>query len=78
MAVQGSAEIRGIPGNWRWRNTDADGRETASRAGFSSIGSAVDELVRLFGDDYPIDVVRLDEKGHEVSRYRYQAESRTP
>jgi hypothetical protein len=69
MPSDGHAEIFGLPGNWRWRSQDDSGQAVSSRAGYSSIGAAVDDIVKLFGEDHPIEVVRLDPDGAEVSRH---------
>ncbi|HEX2064234.1 MAG TPA: hypothetical protein VHE80_07405, partial [Acidimicrobiales bacterium] len=71
----GHAEIFGLPGNWRWRSRDHSGHVVTSRAGYSSVSGAVDDIVKLFGEDYPIEVVRLDQQGAEVTRHWHRPES---
>lgn len=75
MASSGHAEIFGLPGNWRWRSHDGSGRVVSSRAGYSSVSGAVDDIVKLFGDDHPIEVVRLDQQGAEVTRHWHRQQS---
>lgn len=72
MSQHALAEIRGTPGNWRWRSRNADGHEVSCSAGYIAVGSAVDDIVKLFGEGHPIDVVRVDAHGRELSRHRHE------
>lgn len=78
MLSDGHAEIFGLPGNWRWRSHANGGQAVSSRAGYTSISAAVDDIVELFGEDHPIEVVRLDQNGAEVSRRWHRAGSPAP
>ena len=63
------AEIYGLPGNWRWRSLTPQGETITSRQGYAAVASAVDAINALFGEDHPIEVVRLERSGREVCRH---------